>query len=74
MYSYICIFHDINTVLIVNNIGLFSSLVVIETFFISLTLLLMGEGGPYVPPQSVFIFLPKISPPDQTLKKKKIFL
>ena len=25
-------------------------------------------GGPYVPPQSVFIFLPKISPPDQTLR------
>ena len=23
-------------------------------------------GGPYVPPQSVFIFLLKISPPDQT--------
>ena len=28
-----------------------------------LTLVMMG-GGPYVPPQSVFIFLPKISPPD----------
>ena len=27
-------------------------------------------GGPYVPPQSVFIFLPKISPPDQTLRPK----
>ena len=33
-----------------------------------------GGGGPYVPPQSVFIFLPKISPPDQTLRPTCKFL
>ena len=35
-----------------------------------LTLVMMGGGpGPYVPtPQSVFIFLQKISPPEQTLR------
>ena len=27
-----------------------------------------GGGGAYVPPQSVLIFLLKISPPDQTLR------
>ena len=31
-------------------------------------------GGPYVPPQSVFIFLSKISPPDQTLRPTCKFL
>ena len=31
-------------------------------------------GGPYVPRQSVFIFLPKISPPDQTLRPTCKFL
>ena len=31
-------------------------------------------GGPYVPRQSVFIFLPKISPPDQTLRSTCILL
>ena len=36
-----------------------------------LTLVMMG---PYVPPQSVFIFLPKISPPDQTLRPTCKFL
>ena len=38
-----------------------------------LTLVMMG-GGPYVPPLSVFIFLPKISPPDQTLRPTCKFL
>ena len=32
------------------------------------------EGGHIVPPQSVFIFLPKISPPDQTLRPTCKFL
>ena len=32
------------------------------------------EGGHIVPPQSVFIFLPKISPPDQTLRLTCKFL
>ena len=36
-----------------------------------LTLVLMG---PYVPPQSVFIFLTKISPPYQTLRLTFIIL
>ena len=35
-----------------------------DTLYINLS---YDGGGPYVPPQSVFIFLPKISPPDQTL-------
>ena len=38
-----------------------------------LTLVMMG-GGAYVPPQSVFIFLLKISPPDQTLRPTCKFL
>ena len=32
------------------------------------------EGGHIVPPQSVFIFLPKMSPPDQTLRPTCKFL
>ena len=39
----------------------------------AITLVMMG--GPYAPPpQSVFIFLPKISPPDQTLRSTCKFL
>ena len=48
-------------------------LLLFDRKFSPLTLVMMG-GGPYVPPQSAFIFLLKISPPDQTLRPTCKFL
>ena len=39
----------------------------------TLTLVMMG-GGALCAPQGVFIFLLKISPPDQTLRRKLLIL
>ena len=52
-----------NNIIMLDNCD--STYYVIIDMFTSLNLS-YDEGGHIVPPKSVFIFLPKISPPDQT--------